>query len=179
MDDEDDEATAGAEPGAASAKWDHPNHEAVAADLTAAGIDPRIEVFDDSTPTAAAAAEALGIEVGAIANSLIFSSGGEPVLIMASGAHRVDTAHVAELIGVDSLDRASKELVREATGQVIGGVAPCGHPGPIPTYVDVSLKDYPVLWAGAGTPNSMVPLTYEQLLTVTGGKEITVVAEES
>ena len=179
VDDEDDEATAEAEPGAASAKWDHPNHEAVAADLTAAGIDPRIEVFDDSTPTAAAAAEALGIEVGAIANSLIFSSGGEPVLIMASGAHRVDTAHVAELIGVDSLDRASKELVREATGQVIGGVAPCGHPGPIPTYVDVSLKDYPVLWAGAGTPNSMVPLTYEQLLTVTGGKEITVVAEES
>ena len=98
---------------------------------------------------------------------------------MASGAHRIDTAHVAELIGVDSLDRASKDLVREATGQVIGGVAPCGHPGPIPTYVDVSLKDYPVLWAGAGTPNSMVPLTYEQLLTVTGGKEITVGAEES
>ncbi|KAB1948318.1 M3 family metallopeptidase [Brevibacterium linens] len=178
-DDQDEEATTETEPGAAAARWDHPNHEAVAADLTAAGIDPRIEIFDGSTPTAAAAAEALGIEVGAIANSLIFSSGGSPVLIMASGAHRVDTAHVAELIGVDSLDRASKELVREATGQVIGGVAPCGHPGPIPTYVDVSLKDYPVLWAGAGTPNSMVPLTYEQLLTVTGGKEITVVAEES
>ncbi|WP_169251520.1 M3 family metallopeptidase [Brevibacterium sp. 'Marine'] len=178
-DDEGEEATTEAESGAASARWDHPNHEAVAADLTAAGIDPRIEIFDGSTPTAAAAAEALGTEVGAIANSLIFSSGGSPVLIMASGAHRVDTAHVAELIGVDSLDRASKELVREATGQVIGGVAPCGHPGPIPTYVDVSLKDYPVLWAGAGTPNSMVPLTYEQLLTVTGGKEITVVAEES
>ena len=179
VDDEDEEPTSGTKPGAASAKWDHPNHEAVAADLAAAGIDPRIEIFDGSTPTAAAAAEALGIEVGAIANSLIFSSGGDPVLIMASGAHRVDTAHVAELIGVDSLDRASKELVREATGQVIGGVAPCGHPGPIPTYVDVSLKDYPVLWAGAGTPNSMVPLTYEQLLTVTGGKEITVGAEES
>jgi peptidyl-dipeptidase Dcp len=179
VDDEDAEATAETEPGAASARWDHPNHEAVAADLSAAGIDPRIEIFDGSTPTAAAAAEALGIEVGAIANSLIFSSGGDPVLIMASGAHRVDTTHVAELIGVDSLDRASKELVREATGQVIGGVAPCGHPGPIPTYVDVSLKDYPVLWAGAGTPNSMVPLTYEQLLTVTGGKEITVVAQQS
>jgi peptidyl-dipeptidase Dcp len=179
VDDEDAEATAETEPGAASARWDHPNHEAVAADLSAAGIDPRIEIFDGSTPTAAAAAEALGIEVGAIANSLIFSSGGETVLIMASGAHRVDTTHVADLIGVDSLDRASKELVREATGQVIGGVAPCGHPGPIPTYVDVSLKDYPVLWAGAGTPNSMVPLTYEQLLTVTGGKEITVVAQQS
>ena len=179
VDYEDAEATAETEPGAASARWDHPNHEAVAADLSAAGIDPRIEIFDGSTPTAAAAAEALGIEVGAIANSLIFSSGGEPVLIMASGAHRVDTTHVADLIGVDSLNRASKELVREATGQVIGGVAPCGHPNPIPTYVDVSLKDYPVLWAGAGTPNSMVPLTYEQLLTVTGGKEITVVAEES
>lgn len=157
----------------------HPNHETVATALEAADIEPRIELFADATPTAASAAAEIGVEVGAIANSLIFSAGGEPVLIMASGAHRVDTDHVAKLIGVGSLDRAEKDLVRSATGQVIGGVAPCGHPQPIPTYVDVTLAAHPVLWAGAGTPNSMMPLTYSQLLAVTHGKEITVVADEA
>src|SRR5699024_1248390 len=85
---------------------------------------------------------------------LIFSSSGAPVLIMTSGAHRVDTDHVADQLGIDSLDRADKDLVREATGQVIGGVAPCGHPEPIPTYVDVELGDLPVLWAASGPPES-------------------------
>ncbi|GAA1870364.1 M3 family metallopeptidase [Brevibacterium marinum] len=156
---------------------EHRNHAAVAEVLEAHGIEPQIKLFTDATPTAASAAAKIGVEVGAIANSLIFSSGGDPVLIMTSGLHRVDTGHVAGLIGADSLDRADKELVRTATGQVIGGVAPCGHPKPVPTYVDVALKDYPVLWAAAGTPNSMMPLTYEQLLAITGGKEITVVEE--
>ncbi|MCD1287183.1 MULTISPECIES: M3 family metallopeptidase [unclassified Brevibacterium] len=164
---------------AAEAPDPHPNHEKVATALEAAGIEPRIELFADATPTAASAAAELGVEVGAIANSLIFSADGEPVLIMASGAHRVDTDHVAKLIGVDSLDRADKDFVRSATGQVIGGVAPCGHPQAIPTYVDVTLAAHPVLWAGAGTPNSMMPLTYSQLLAVTNGKEITVVADDA
>ena len=65
------------------------------------------------------------------------------------------------------------------TGQVIGGVAPVGHPAPIPTYIDVALRGYPELWAAAGTPNSMMPLTYAQLVDLTGGKEIDVVADES
>lgn len=155
----------------------HRNHAAVSQVLEANGIEPQIRLFSDATPTAASAAEKVGVEVGAIANSLIFSAEGEPVLIMTSGRHRVDTDFVAGLIGLSSLDRADKDLVRTATGQVIGGVAPCGHPQPIPTYVDVALKDYPVLWAAAGTPNSMMPLTYEQLLAITGGKEITVVEE--
>lgn len=156
---------------------EHRNHAEVAKVLEGKGIEPQIRLFTDATPTAASAAEKVGVEVGAIANSLIFASGGEPVLIMTSGRHRVDTEHVARLIGADSLDRADKDLVRTATGQVIGGVAPCGHPQPIPTYVDTALKDYPVLWAAAGTPNSVMPLTYEQLLAITGGKEITVVEE--
>ncbi|GEB22748.1 M3 family metallopeptidase [Brevibacterium aurantiacum] len=155
----------------------HRNHAAVSQVLEANGIEPQIRLFTDATPTAASAAEKVGVEVGAIANSLIFSAEGEPVLIMTSGRHRVDTDYVAGLIGLSSLDRADKDLVRTATEQVIGGVAPCGHPQPIPTYVDVALKDYPVLWAAAGTPNSMMPLTYEQLLAITGGKEITVVEE--
>ena len=155
----------------------HPNHALVTEVLEANGIEPQIKLFTDATPTAASAAEKVGVDVGAIANSLVFSSGGDPVLIMTSGRHRVDTDFVADQLGVDSLDRADKDLVRTATGQVIGGVAPCGHPQPIPTYVDVALKDYPVLWAAAGTPNSVMPLTYEQLLAITGGKEITVVSE--
>src|SRR5699024_3363079 len=172
----DDPATAPA--GAAEGPKQHANHAKVETALREHGIEPQVRLFDDATPTAASAAGKLGIEVGAIANSLIFSSAGAPVLIMTSGAHRVDTDHVADQLGNDSLDRADKDLVREATGQVIGGVAPCGHPAPIPTYVDIALRDHPVLWAAAGTPNSMMSLTYEQLLEVTNGKEITVVAEE-
>src|SRR5699024_2798270 len=163
---------------AAEGPKQHANHAKVETALREHGIEPQVRLFDDATPTAASAAEKLGIEVGAIANSLIFSSSGAPVLIMTSGAHRVDTDHVDDQLGIDSLDRADKDLVREATGQVIGGVAPCGHPAPIPTYVDIALRGHPVLWAAAGTPNSMMSLTYEQLLEVTNGKEITVVAEE-
>ncbi|WP_193071990.1 M3 family metallopeptidase [Brevibacterium sp. FME37] len=176
---EDEESAEVVEPSAVSEvePKEHRNHAEVAQVLEAKGIEPQIKLFTDATPTAASAAEKVGVEVGAIANSLIFASGGEPVLIMTSGRHRVDTQHVATLIGADSLDRADKDLVRTATGQVIGGVAPCGHPRAIPTYVDVALKDYPVLWAAAGTPNSVMPLTYEQLLAITGGKEITVVEE--
>src|SRR5699024_2033013 len=98
---------------------------------------------------------------------------------MTPGAHRVDTDHVADQLGIDSLDRADKDLVREATGQVIGGVAPRGHPQPIPTYVAVALRAHPALCAAAGNANPMMSLTYEQLLEVTDGKEVTVVAEES
>lgn len=157
----------------------HRNHHAVAQVLAENGIEDHIRILTEPTPTAKAAADAIGVEVGAIANSLIFSAGGDPVLIMTSGAHRVDTEFVAETIGIDRLDRADKDLVRAATGQVIGGVAPCGHPSPVPTYVDVALKDYPVLWAAAGTPDSMMPLSYEQLLQITQGKEIRVVRDES
>lgn len=170
------------EPTAASAEespTQHPNQAKVAAVLQAAGIEPQIQLFSEAAPTAASAAEKVGVDVGAIANSLIFSAGGDPVLIMTSGAHRVDTDYVADQLGVAALDRADKDLVREATGQVIGGVAPCGHPTPIPTYVDVALKNHPVLWAAAGTPNSMMPLSYEQLLELTAGKEISVARDDA
>ncbi len=175
-----DPADSGSELGPAGATArTHPNHDAVAQVLRENGIEPQITLFTEATPTAATAAEKIGVEVGAIANSLVFQASGRPVLIMTSGAHRVDTDHVAEVLGVESLERADKDLVRSATGQVIGGVAPCGHPQPIPTYVDVALRDYPVLWAAAGTPNSMMPLSYEQLLRITAGKEITVVREHT
>ncbi|WP_017933880.1 YbaK/EbsC family protein [Nocardioides sp. Iso805N] len=133
-----------------------------------------IVILPDSVHTAALAAEALGCEVGAIANSLLFEAAGRPVLILTSGAHRVDTTLAAERIGVPKLKRASPEFVREHTGQVIGGVSPLGHPAPVPTYLDRWLARYPVVWAAAGHPASVFSTTYAELLAMTGATELAV-----
>jgi prolyl-tRNA editing enzyme YbaK/EbsC (Cys-tRNA(Pro) deacylase) len=102
-------------------------------DLARRGGTGDVVILPDSAHTAALAAAALGCEVGAIANSLLFDGDGEPVLILTSGAHRVDTRAVAERIGVGRLKRADPEFVRRHTGQVIGGVSPIDHPAPVPT----------------------------------------------
>lgn len=137
--------------------------------LRAAGIEGDIVVLPDAAATAVLAAEALGVEVGAIANSLVFWSDGEPLLVMTSGAHRVDTAALAGRIGRASIKRASPEQVREATGQAIGGVAPTGHPSPLTTVVDEDLAQYPEIWAAGGTPHTVFPTTFGQLVALTGG----------
>jgi prolyl-tRNA editing enzyme YbaK/EbsC (Cys-tRNA(Pro) deacylase) len=136
-----------------------------------------IVILPDSVHTAALAAAALGCEVGAIANSLLFDAGGTPVLVLTSGAHRVDTAATARRIGVPRLERASADFVREHTGQVIGGVSPIAHPAPVPTYVDSWLRRYPVVWAAAGHPATVFSTTFEELVSMTGGAEIEVVPE--
>ncbi|KHO20989.1 prolyl-tRNA synthetase [Mycolicibacterium setense] len=146
----------------------------VAAAVTAAGIEPAIRILDTDAKTAAAAAEQLGCEVGAIANSLVFECDGEPLLVMASGAARVDTDVVARHLGATAIRKAGPELVRSATGQIIGGVAPTGHPAPLRTVVDQTLASYPVIWTAAGTADSVMPLTYAQLLTLTGGVALAV-----
>lgn len=133
-----------------------------------------IVILPDSVHTAALAAEALGCEVGAIANSLLFDGGSGPVLILTSGAHRVDTAKVAAAIGVGSLRRAKPEFVREHTGQVIGGVSPIGHPAPVPTYLDRWLHRHDVVWAAAGHPAAVFSTTVPELLALTGATEIDV-----
>ena len=140
-------------------------------ELDARGGTGRIVVLPDSVHTAALAAEALGCEVGAIANSLLFDAGGVPVLILTSGSHRVDTAKVAATIGVPALRRAKPEFVREHTGQVIGGVSPFGHPGPVPTYIDPWLRRYDLVWAAAGHPAAVFSTTYDELVTMTGAVE--------
>ena len=152
----------------------HPNVQRVADALQAAGATGEIKILDDAVPTAAAAAAELGCEVGAIANSLIFDGDGVPVLILTSGAHRVDTAKVAAELGITKLRRATPEFVREHTGQPIGGVAPVGHPAPVPTYVDTALQQYDVIWAAAGIPHSVFPTSYTELLDLTGATQITV-----
>jgi prolyl-tRNA editing enzyme YbaK/EbsC (Cys-tRNA(Pro) deacylase) len=141
----------------------------VATALTNAGVQPKIRILDGDAKTAAAAAEQLGCDVGAIANSLVFECDGEPLLVMASGVARVDTAVLARALGVGQIRKASPQLVRTATGQVIGGVAPTGHPRRLRTVVDETLIGYPVVWTAAGTADSVMPLTYDQLLAITDG----------
>ena len=142
----------------------------VVAALRAAAVDADVRRLDQSVPTAAAAAAALGCEVGAIANSLVFDADGAPLLVLASGAHRVDTARVAALVGARKVRRATPQFVLEATGQEVGGVAPVGHPALLRTVVDVDLAAFPQLWAGGGDHWTMFAATYDELLRVTGGE---------
>ena len=152
---------------------DSPVDHVVAA-LRAGGVAADVRRFDEPVPTAAAAAAALGCEVGAIANSLVFDADGAPLLVLASGAHRVDTGKVAALLGVDRVRRATPDVVLAATGQEVGGVAPVGHPAPLRTVVDVDLAAFPLLWAGGGDHHTMFSATYDELLRLTGGLEATV-----
>ncbi|MQA96715.1 MAG: YbaK/EbsC family protein, partial [Streptosporangiales bacterium] len=133
------------------------------------GAAGEIRELTDPAPTAATAAAQLGCEVGAIANSLIFSADGESLLVLTSGAHRVDTGKVAALIGVSKVRRADPEFVRAATGQPIGGVAPVGHPAPVRTLVDTWLAEYDVVWAAGGHPHTVFPTTFDELLRITEG----------
>jgi prolyl-tRNA editing enzyme YbaK/EbsC (Cys-tRNA(Pro) deacylase) len=133
-----------------------------------------VVILPDSVHTAALAAEALGCEVGAIANSLLFDAGGSPVLVLTSGAHRVDTEKVAATIGVERLRRATPEFVREHTGQVIGGVSPIAHTSPVPTWIDAWLERYDVVWAAAGHPAAVFSTTCDELARMTGAPTIDV-----
>lgn len=137
--------------------------------LRAHGISGQIVVLPDAASTAALAAAALGVEVGAIANSLVFWSDGEPLLVMTSGAHRVDTTALAARLGRTQIVRATPEQVREATGQAIGGVAPTGHPAALVTVIDEDLSRFDEIWAAGGTPHTVFPLTFDELVSLTGG----------
>jgi prolyl-tRNA editing enzyme YbaK/EbsC (Cys-tRNA(Pro) deacylase) len=160
---------------------DHPSVLRVRAALEANGVDSIVVILEEHARTAAAAAAQLDVTVAQIANSLIFAlpaaDGAEPeaLLVLTSGAHRVDTVKVADLIGVDRLDRADAAFVRDRTGFAIGGVAPIGHATPIRTLVDVSLSQHAQIWAAAGHPRSVFRTSYDQLLRLTGGTPVEVV----
>lgn len=151
----------------------HPNVRAVqdaleSADaVDASGQSCQVQMLPDAVHTAIAAATALGVEVGQIANSLIFNADGEPLLVLTSGAHRVDTAKVAGLLGVTALKRATPEFVREHTSQPIGGVAPLGHAKQVRTLVDTDLAQYDEIWAAGGVPQSIFATTYAELVRIT------------
>lgn len=146
----------------------------VAEALSGIGVQGQVRELPDSTRTAAEAAEALGCEVGAIANSLVFMADERPLLVMTSGRHRVDAAVLTERLGKDVIRRAKPEEVRGATGQAIGGVAPLGHPEPVETVVDTALEDYPCLWAAGGTPRTVFPTDFAELVKMTGGTPLAV-----
>jgi prolyl-tRNA editing enzyme YbaK/EbsC (Cys-tRNA(Pro) deacylase) len=153
----------------------HPNVTAVQDALDAAstraggGTPSQVRMLPDAVHTAVAAAAALGVEVGQIANSLIFAADGEPLLVLTSGAHRVNTAKVAALVGATALKRATPDFVRTHTGQPIGGVAPLGHPKPLRTLVDTALEQYDEIWAAGGIPHAVFPTTYPELVRITAG----------
>jgi len=142
--------------------------------LVEAGVGDTVRTFPAGVPTAAAAAQALECDLAAITNSLIFDLDGEPLLILASGAARVDTALVASQLGTGRIRRASPTFVLEHTGQEVGGVAPLGHPKRIRTLLDETLQAHRLLWAGAGDHHSMFSITYQDLLRVTGALELPV-----
>lgn len=142
--------------------------------LADAGVEAEIHVLPDSARTAPEAAAAIGCDVGAIANSLVFVADGSPVLVMTSGGHRADLATLARSIGAASVAMAPASLVREATGQAIGGVAPVGHPSRLRTYIDEDLRVHDVIWAAAGHPHTVMPLTFDSLRLLTGGEVIDV-----
>jgi prolyl-tRNA editing enzyme YbaK/EbsC (Cys-tRNA(Pro) deacylase) len=156
-----------------SARPLHPHAVRIQQALTEAGALGRARMLDDSARTAAEAASALGVEVGQITNSLVFvinEDRPEPLLILTSGRHRVDTARVATLLGVTKISRADADFVREHTGASIGGVSPIGHPAPLRTLIDIALGDYDVVWAAAGHSHAVFPTTFEELVRITDGR---------
>jgi prolyl-tRNA editing enzyme YbaK/EbsC (Cys-tRNA(Pro) deacylase) len=138
--------------------------------LARLGAQGEVRRLDDSARTAKEAASALGIEVGQIASSLIFVADGEPVLVVASGGHRVDTDMLSSVLGGATITKANADDVRAATGFAIGGVAPVGHPEPVRTVIDIALSQYDVVWAAGGHPHYVFPTSYDELLRITGGE---------
>jgi prolyl-tRNA editing enzyme YbaK/EbsC (Cys-tRNA(Pro) deacylase) len=166
---------------AADPVLDHPSVVRVREALRGLGATGEVVVLDDHVRTAALAAAALGVGVAQIANSLIFAvpddsdpTGHRPLLVLTSGAHRVDIDQVAGVLGVETLDRADPDFVRRRTGFVIGGVAPVGHTHPVQTLVDVSLAQYDEIWAAAGHPRTVFPTRYDELLRITAGQPVEV-----
>jgi prolyl-tRNA editing enzyme YbaK/EbsC (Cys-tRNA(Pro) deacylase) len=152
----------------------HRNAQHVADVLRTLGVPGQVRELPEPAPTAATAAAQLGCEVGAIANSLLFSADAQPLLILTSGAHRVDTAKVAAEVGVEKLGRADPDFVHASTGQRIGGVAPVGHPQPIRTLVDNALAQYDVVWAAAGHAHTVFPTSFAELVRITSGTPLDV-----
>jgi Cys-tRNA(Pro) deacylase len=143
--------------------------------LRSLGYDCEVIESSASSRTAADAANLVGCEIGQIVKSLIFkgSQSGKPILVLTSGANRVDEKKIGNLSG-EKIERADPEFVRAVTGYAIGGVPPLGHLRPMETYLDEDLLAYQEIWAAAGTPNALFKLTPLDLQKMTGGKIIKV-----
>ncbi len=144
------------------------------------GVEGEVRVLPGSTRSAEQAAATIGTTVARIAKSLVFrgQTSGEPILVVASGANRVDEAAVAGTVG-EPVSLASPAFVRDRTGYAVGGVPPIGHDPPIRTLLDGDLFDHPEIWAAAGTPRAVFATTADTLLEATGGERTAVAAERT
>ena len=144
--------------------------------MQALGVMGEVKVLSDSARTAAEAAAALGVSPGQIASSIVFKlPSGNPLLVITSGAHRVDANLVANNLGVEKLHRADADFVKNASGISIGGVSPLGWISkPEIILIDEALSDYDVVWAAAGHPHAVYPTTYDELIQCTGAQPMVV-----
>jgi prolyl-tRNA editing enzyme YbaK/EbsC (Cys-tRNA(Pro) deacylase) len=134
------------------------------------GMEPRIRRFPGGTKTAADAARAIGCDVAQIVKSLVFMADDRPVIAFTSGANRVDPPKLAGVAGASQTRRATPEEARAATGFAVGGTPPFGHPAPLPAFIDPTLLAFQEVWAAAGTPDSVFPLTPDALVRATGAR---------
>jgi Cys-tRNA(Pro) deacylase len=146
----------------------HPNTRRVIAAGRSVGIAVAVRTFPEGTKTAADAAAAIGVEVGQIVKSLVFTIDGAPVVALVSGANQLDERRLAAEAGGAKCQRADADLVRAATGYPIGGVPPFGHAQELPVYIDRDLLGYGEVWAAAGTWNDVFPIDPEMLVRATG-----------
>jgi prolyl-tRNA editing enzyme YbaK/EbsC (Cys-tRNA(Pro) deacylase) len=133
------------------------------------GLDPEIREFDESTHTAAEAAAAIGCDVAAIVKSLVFEADGEPLLVLASGPNRVDTAALGARLGM-VIGKADAQAVKEASGYSIGAVPPLGLRNPMRTVFDETLMTLPVVWAAAGSATAVFPIEPALLARLSGAE---------
>jgi prolyl-tRNA editing enzyme YbaK/EbsC (Cys-tRNA(Pro) deacylase) len=143
---------------------------------TKLGVKGEVNILAETARTAIDAANGLGIEVGQIASSLIFKlPSGNPLLIITSGRHRVDTDLVAKNLGIAELGRADANYVKEVSGYSVGGVSPIGWTSqPEKTLIDQALNDYPVVWAASGHPHAVYPTSFDELVACTGASPMVV-----
>ncbi len=149
----------------------HPTAQKVADAAQSLGLPIDIKEFEASTRTAQDAANAIGCQVAQIVKSLLFVVAGQPTMVLVSGDNRLDEKKLAALCGVGrkKVKRADAEVARAATGFAIGGVPPFGHTAPLPTYIDEDFLQFDLIWAAAGTPNAVFPITPADLVRVSGG----------
>lgn len=139
-------------------------------------FEPRVEEFPEGTKTAVDAADAIGCEVAQIASSIVLAAGDEVVVSVTSGANRVDTETVAELVEAESVRMANADEVKEAVGWSIGGVPPFCHATEVSVFLDETLTGFETVWAAAGTPKAVFPISPEELVELSGA-EVADVAE--
>ncbi len=153
----------------------NPSIQKVVDALHVLGFDYKVIEYEDSTRTSAEAAARVGCQVGQIVKSLVFQglASGKPVLVLTSGANRVDENRLSQTVG-EPIGRADADFVRGATGFAIGGVPPIGHVRPLETYIDEDLLQYEQIWAAAGTPNAIFETAPVALKLMTGGMVIKV-----